>query len=324
MISYIPYPLLLFYSIVAAGVLSICTVLALARKRITNILYYDITIQPHSANIISKMQLLAMAFLETPFVLSIVLVILSFNLASSLNVYIAFLPSVYAIIIFTSAVITIYYSGYHIGHIVNLASIHPQYESKLMMQLFLFLSTIQAPFIILFVILLYNKYSLLGDVSNIFFDNYFLVFIISLGLMLLIMQYSLCMTIDKLIWYIQAFYQKYPGQIGALVFLLIMHMGFFQAPYIFSFIVFIILSKFFVVPISGLYSTFSFLALLFSIIGSRVIIQSGKIVHTAIAKFTPILETNKKIMQFALLSQIILDSRILYILLIILFAFNFF
>lgn len=315
---------LLFYCVIACGVVLICMALSLARKRITNLLFNNIVIQPQSSPIVSKMHILAMAFLETPFVLSVVTAIINYDLLFYENFYISFLPIIYVGLIFLSSAITIYYSGKHIGSIVNLTALHPQYESKLMIQLFLFLSTLQAPFIILFVILLYNKYNIINNISIIFFNHYFLLFIFMLGSMLLIMQYSLCQAISTLIFHTKTIYEKYPAQIGQLVFLIIMHMGFFQAPYIFSFIVFIILSKFFTIHIYGLYAIFSLLGLLFGITGSIIIYQSGKIVHTAIKNLTPFLDKNKKIMQFALISQVILDSRILYLLLIILFALNFF
>lgn len=320
----IKYQVLLFYSILSFGILFICIFLSFVRKRITNALYANINLQPYSSKLISKMHILAMAFLETPLVLSIVLSILSFDLLYYANEYICFLPVIYIFVIFISALITIYYSGYYIGSLISVASLHPQYESKLMIQLFLFLSTLQAPFIILFVLILYNKYYLLSQIDMLFFNKWFFIFIGSLYFMMLIMQFALCQAINKLLFYIKDFYNKYPAQIGKILFLLIMHMGFFQAPYIFGFIIFIILSKFFLVSMNYLYSVFSLLVLFFGVIGSVIIYQSGNAVHSSIKKLGPTLEKNKKIMHFTLLSQIILDSRILYILLIILFSFNFF
>lgn len=73
-----------------------------------------------------------------------------------------------------------------------------------------------------------------------------------------------------------------------------------------------------------LYYLFAFLAFCFGINGYAVINQSSNLVSSALKNSDYKIEKNKMVMGFSLISQILLDSRILYILLIILFAINFF
>jgi hypothetical protein len=314
----------LFYSIVSLGILIVTSIISYVRSKITNLIFADVIAQPQKYTVTTKMQFLAMAFLETPLILSIIISILSFDLLSYDNIFITILPAIYSGLILISAAITVYYSGYYIGHLINVATTHPQYESKIIIQLFLFLSTLQAPFIILFVVLLYIKYYIINNIQGIFFNTFLWAFLISLGSMLIIMQSMVCKAISKLIFYLKKIYLQYPGHIQQMILLLVMNMGFLQAPYIFGFIVFILLSKFFTIHIPLLYILFSFLALLFGFTGAVIIRQSGNIIHTVIKNFTYDMTKNKKVMQFAIVTQILLDSRILYILLIILLVLNFF
>ena len=192
------------------------------------------------------------------------------------------------------------------------------------MQFLLLNSSIQAPFIIFFVSIFYHKYYILSHINELsLFQGYFL-FIVFHFIMLLMMQLPLVKGISKIINQIGILYIKFPENCKHIFILLIMQIGFLQAPFIFSFISFILLFKVFGMHLSLLYYLFSFLAFCFGVNGYAVINQSSNLVVSALKNSDYKIEKNKMIMGFSLISQVLLDSRILYILLIILFSINFF
>lgn len=316
--------LVLFYRSILIGVFLIVNALSFVRMKMGNTLHNSLIVQPHGGIVISKNYLLALAFLETPVILTVVIGILASDFFSYHSPYLIYIPALYVLIFSISATISIYSCGRHLGSFISLFGDHPQFESKFMMQFFVLISTIQAPFIIFFVGVMYHKYFLLTNLECFYFNDGFYFFSVALFLMLLIIQYALSQAISMIILLLKKIYVEYPYHVSNLFLLLIMQMGFLQAPYIFSFIVFIILCKIFYIKFYFLYYVFGILALLFALCATTVVVHSGRVVALALDKVNYDLQKSTSLMKFALLSQILLDSRILYILLIILFAINFF
>lgn len=316
--------LVLFYLAILIGVFFIINALSFVRMKMGNTLYHALIVQPYGSAVISKNYLLALAFLETPVILTVVIGILSSDFFWYHSFYLIYMPALYVLIFSMSAAISIYSFGKHLGSFISLFGDHPQFESKFMMQFFVLISTIQAPFIIFFVGVIYHKYFLLTNLECFYLDDGFYFFTIALFLMLLIIQFALSHAISSIILLLKKIYVDYPYHVSNLFLLLIMQMGFLQAPYIFSFIIFIILCKIFYIKFYFLYYVFGILALLFALCASTVVVYSGRVVALVLDKVNFDLKKSTSLMKFALFSQILLDSRILYILLIILFGINFF
>ncbi len=318
------YLILFFIAIIIAAFLSIGSLIYTRAKMGKNI-NNPIIVQPYSDNIISKNYLFSLAFLETPIIFTVIVGIMVFDLLSySFSSLLQLLPSIYLLFFSLSSAISIFYSGISLHSIFLAFGSHPQFESQFLMQFLLLSSSIQAPFIIFFVSIFYHKYYILSSINDIFFSNDYFVFIFAHFFILLIMQLALVRGISKIINQIGLLYVKYPENCKHIFVLLIMQIGFLQAPFIFSFICFILLFKVFSMKFSFLYYLFSFLSLCFSINGYVVIRQSSNLVVSSLKNSDYKIEKNKVVMGFSLISQILLDSRILYILLIILFSINFF
>lgn len=317
--------LVIFFIIVIISVCLIIGTLVYIRMIVGRSINKPLLVQPFSSNFMSKNYLFSLIFLETPVILTAVIGISIYDLLSYTgSIILQLLPSIYLIFFSISSVITIYYSGISLPNLFYSFGLHPQFESKFLMQFLLFNSSIQAPFILFFVAIFYHKYYLLSIINDILLFKGYFVFIILHFLMLLIMQFSLLRGISKVIKEIGALYMKYPENCNYIFILLIMQIGFLQAPFIFAFISFILLFKVFSMNFIWMYFLFSFLAFCFGINGYVVINQSSNLVVVALKNSDYKIEKNKMIIGFSLVSQILLDSRILYILLIILFAINFF
>jgi F0F1-type ATP synthase membrane subunit c/vacuolar-type H+-ATPase subunit K len=287
--------------------------------------YDPIIIQPYSYPIVSKNYLISLALMETPVILTVVVAVLVFDLlAFTESVLLSLLPTIYLFLFSISASLSIYFSGISIPSLLSAFGAHPQYESSFLMQFLVFSSSIQAPFIIFFVALLYHKYYILNNIDCLLLLDGHILFVICKFFMILIMQYALIKGISKIIFSASNIYINYPENAKHIFILLIMQIGFLQAPFIFSFICFILLFQVFIMKFNFLYYLFSFLAICFGISGYLVIRQSSKVVLSSLKNANYKIEKNKSIMAFSILSQVLLDSRILYILLIILFSLNFF
>jgi hypothetical protein len=317
--------IVLFFLIITISTCIIIGILAYTRMYMGERINSSIIDQPYSSSIISKNYLISLAFLETPVILTVVIAISVFDLFSYSNSFLlSTLPLIYILLFSCSAGISIFYSGIWVPKLLHTLGIHPQFETQIFMQFLIFSSAIQAPFIIFFISIFYHKYFMLAHFQEISLLSGHFVFIILQLCMVLIMQYALAKGISKIVDTVSSLYLHYPENSKHIFILLIMQIGFLQAPFIFSFICFILLFKVFTMPLHFLYYLFSFLTLCFGISGYLVIDQSSNVVVAALNKATYKINQNKSIMGFSLLSQILLDSRILYILLIILFSINFF
>lgn len=317
--------LILFFITIIISVCIVIGSLVYTRMQMGSNINKPIIIQPYSNTIVSKNYLISLAFLETPIILTVVVAITIFDLLTySSSILLQVLPSMYLLLFSISAAMSIFYSGISLPSLFLSFGCHPQFESQFLMQFLVLSSSIQAPFIIFFVSIFYHKYYILSNINAIsLFDGYF-IFVLFHFLMVLIMQFALVKGISNIINQIGMLYVKYPENCKHIFILLIMQIGFLQAPFIFSFICFILLFKVFSMKFVWLYYLFSFLAFCFGINGYTVINQSSNLVTSALKNSDYKIEKNKVIMGFSLVSQILLDSRILYILLIILFSINFF
>lgn len=317
--------LILFFITIVISVFIVIGSLVYTRMKMGSNINKPLIIQPFSNSIVSKNYLISLAFLETPIILTVVIAITTFDLLTYTNsMLLQLLPSIYLLLFSISAAISIFYFGISLPSLFLSFGCHPQFESKFLMQFLVLSSSIQAPFILFFVSVFYHKYYLLSNINTISSYNGYLIFVLLHFLMVLIMQFALVKGISKIIDKIGILYVKYPENCKHIFILLIMQIGFLQAPFIFSFICFILLFKVFSMKFAFLYYLFAFLAFCFGINGYAVINQSSNLVSSALKNSDYKIEKNKMVMGFSLISQILLDSRILYILLIILFAINFF
>lgn len=316
--------LILFFISIVVGVFFIISALSLVRMKMGTQLHKSLLIQPYGGDVVPKNYLLGLAFLETPVILTVVIGILSFDFFNYHNFYLIYMPAVYVFFFSLSAAITIFFSGCNLGYFISLFADHPQFESQFIIQFLVLISTLQAPFLIFFVSLIYHKYFLIYNMRLFYFEDGFYIFTIALFSMLLMIQYFLSLAISRVIKLLKKVYIDYPYNIHSLFVFLIMQMGFLQAPFIFAFIVFIILGKIFYFKFYFLYYVFSLIAILFGIVAGSVVYSSGKIVAVTFDKLDHNVSKNISLMKFVLVSQLLIDSRILYILLIILFGINFF
>jgi hypothetical protein len=317
--------LILFFLTISVSVLIVIGSLSYTRMKMGEDINKPLIIQPYSNTIVSKNYLISLAFLETPIILTVVVGILVFDLFNYTgSVLLQILPSLYLLLFSLSSAISIFYSGISLPSLFLSFGSHPQFESQFLMQFLLLSSSIQAPFIIFFVSIFYHKYYIISNINTISLFNGSFTFICFHFLMLLIIQFALVKGISKIINQIGILYVKYPENCKHIFILLIMQIGFLQAPFIFAFICFILLFKVFSMHLIFLYYLFSFLAFCFGINGYTVINQSSNLVTSGLKNSNHKIEKNKLVIGFSLISQILLDSRILYILLIILFSINFF
>jgi hypothetical protein len=317
--------LILFFITIIISVLIVIGSLVYTRMKMGQNINKPLIIQPYSNNIISKNYFISLVFLETPIILTAVIGISVFDLLNyTASFLLQILPSIYLLLFSIASAVSIFYSGISLPSLFLSFGCHPQFESQFLMQFLVLSSAIQAPFIIFFVAVFYHKYYILSNIYSIsLFDGSF-VFVIFHFLMLLTMHFGLVKGISKIINQIGVLYVKYPENCKHIFILLIMQIGFLQAPFIFSFICFILLFKIFSMNLIFLYYLFAFLALCFCINGYTVINKSSNLIIAGLQISDHRIEKNKLIMSFSLISQILLDSRILYILLIILFSINFF
>jgi hypothetical protein len=318
------YVILFFVSIIFA-VFLLAIVLTRARQRISNTVYDPILMQPYSSGIMSKNSLVGMALLETPIILTVVMIlsVYDFLLYESIPFF-SFLPFFYISLFACSAAITIYYTAKSISHLMSLFSYHPHYEGKFAMQLLLFISSFQVPFILVFVSLFYHKYSMIMALKKIFMSSDLFVFVFVHLFVLLLGQKILSKGVSEVSLAVSHLYRYYPENSLNILNFILMQIGFLQAPFIFCFISFMILFKVYFFKVKFLYFLFSVVFLAFGIVAYLIIDRSTKVAKESIVQGSYSIEKNKKMLQFSLISQIILDSRILYILLILIFAINFF
>jgi hypothetical protein len=316
---------ILFFITVTISVVLVIRSLAYTRMKMGESINKPLVIQPYSNAIISKNYLVSLAFLETPIILTAVVGLTVFDLLNYTgSVLLQLLPSVYLLFFSISSAVSIFYSGISLHSLFLSFGCHPQFESQFLMQSLVLSSSIQAPFIIFFVSIFYHKYYILEYINSISLFSGSFIFVCFHFLMLLIMQFALVRGISKIINQIGILYVNYPENCKHIFILLIMQIGFLQAPFIFAFICFILLFKVFSMHLIFMYYFFAFLACCFGLNGYTVINQSSNLIVSGLKNSDYRIEKNKVIMGFSLISQILLDSRILYILLIILFSINFF
>lgn len=293
-------------------------IVSYVRSKFGSTIFSPLIQQPYSENSIKKNYFLGLAFLESPLILAFISAISFFDLVCIEMPQIIFVPFIYLVFVGVSAGMTIYCNGMSMKYFFSVFGAHPEYEGSLFMQLLLFSSAIQAPFIVFIVSLFIHKnyfYCYLDLV------NPYTIFFVFIHLfVLLFVQYGVMKSIQRIIKELSILYISFPANIKSIFVPLVMQIGFLQAPYIFSFVTFLLLLQ--VYTMIKVYSmiVFFFLAAFFSLIGFTIANQSGYIVATALQQSNHNILKNRSIMNLAILSQILIDARILYILIIILLS----
>ena len=131
--------LVIFFIIVIISVCLIIGTLVYIRMTVGRSINKPLLVQPFSTNFMSKNYLFSLIFLETPVILTAVIGISIYDLLLySSSIIVQLLPSIYLLFFSISSAITIYYSGISLPHLFFSFGLHPQFESKFLMQFLLF------------------------------------------------------------------------------------------------------------------------------------------------------------------------------------------
>lgn len=288
------------------------------RGKLGSKIFRPLVIQPYAGNAIRKSYFLGLAFLESPLILTAISAIVFSDLLNNRLLgsnIISFIPFFYTILAGMSAAISIYFTGYCMYHFLKIFGAHPQYDSSLLMQLIIFSSTLQAPFILFMVSLFIHKsffFSL--DISSINSSSYFVFFHLTL---LLIVQFGVMRNIKKILRELSFMYRSFPEYIKDFFVTVLMQLGFLQAPYIFSFVSFLLLLQVYTKIYMYKAVVFSLSTFLFSTVGYLITNNSGNVVVNIIKNIDQKEKENNGLINTSLLAQIILDSRIIYMLIVL-------
>jgi F0F1-type ATP synthase membrane subunit c/vacuolar-type H+-ATPase subunit K len=312
----------IFFIAILLGASCVIGALAYVRSKMTENLLPVIVEQPASGRQVTDSFLVMLALLETPPILSVVIAIFSYDLMSYANVVNLF-PSLYLVLFSLASAINVYFTGKALARFGELLGNHPRYESKFITQMVVFSSSLQVPLILFFVAIVYHKYYILGLLGVLSFSYSLLFFFIAHFLPFVLVQYGLLRGIYSVIDALTSFYFFYPEKSKDYFLLIIVQIGFLQAPFIFAFIVFLLLFKVYLIGSSLLYIIFGFISLVFSSMACFVIGQSSCVASSACLSSSHDNSVNKKIFNIALFSQAFLDARVLYVFFIFLLSLRF-
>lgn len=305
-----------YYSAIVVVTIALVIVISFVRAKLGSKIFQPIIIQPYAGNSIRKSYFLGLAFLESPLILSAIGIlsfadILAFSAISGLTI----IPCLYTILTGASATISIYFTGLSMHHFLKAFGAHPQYDGSLLMQLLILCSALQAPFIIFIVSLFIHKSFLFASPHALSCqDQCFIFFHLSL---LVIVQFAVMRSIKKIITALARVYMWFPSYIKQLFIFIVMKIGFLQAPYIFSFVGFLLLLQVYAKLYLYKGIVFSIVSFSFSLIGYSIATESGNIATTAIQTIESDIKKDRSTLNTSLLAQILLDSRILYILILL-------
>ncbi len=311
--------ILFYYVAIVCTTFFLVITISYMRGKLGSKIFRPLVIQPYAGNVIKKNYFLGLAFLESPLILTDISAI-SFSdlleISAQGREIITLIPFFYTILSGVSAAISIYFTGLCMYYFFKIFGAHPQYDSSLLMQLIIFSSTLQAPFILFMVSLFIHK-SFFFALTAVQMQeaSYFIFFHLTL---LLFVQFGVMRNIKKILKELSFMYRAFPEYIKELFITVLMQLGFLQAPYIFSFVCFLLLLQVYAKVYVYKVFIFSSATFLFSFIAYLIINSSGKIASTAIKNIDEKEKKNTSLINTSLLAQIILDSRIIYMLVILL------
>lgn len=311
--------LIIYFVAIVLVVFFLVITITYVRSKIGMAVYSPLIIQPYSGNIIKKNYFLSLALLETPIILTAVCSISFYDLIFFDGLFfLSWIPFIYLFFIGIASAISIYFTALSMPNFFSIFGAHPQYESSLLMQFLILCSSLQAPFIIFVVSLFIHKSYFYGNFHLFSNQKYILIFLVIHFLFLLLVQYGVMRSIKNIVNQLCVLYEWFPENIKNIFIVLIMQIGFLQAPYIFSFIAFLLLMQVYIMVDVRAFLIFSVFALAFGAIGYTIVSQSGNTVQSALKSANFNISRNKSIFNLSVLSQIFLDARILYILILLL------
>jgi F0F1-type ATP synthase membrane subunit c/vacuolar-type H+-ATPase subunit K len=283
-------------------------------RRSHNSLFY----QPYSQDIIKKNYMLALVFFETPTILAAIAGFFMMSLLKSSLGYVGILILIYSVCMIVIACATQYASNNIAKKFFRVFAAQPLYASANQNAFLVYLSIIQTPLLLSMIALLmgcnHAKDLIESGMSymNVIFLSGLLIGLVSAGVGAIggIVRISNAYT-DVV--------EFHPGVIKSLIPRTILSIGLVEAPVIFSLLVYIILYK-------GVYN--DSVIHLYGIIVSAIIFGvtagissylSGKSAGDVIVYNTD--EANiKRFSSIALFSQMLIDTRVLYLFIIIIFC----
>ncbi len=298
-------------------VILVVSAISFVRAKLGSKIFRPLVIQPYAGNAIKRSYFLGLAFLESPLILAAITVLSCSDLLYlDSGTIVSLVPFFYTLIVGVSAAISIYYTGMSMYYFFSVFGSHPQYDNALLMQLIIFSSSFQAPFILFIVSLFIHKafyFSLAFE--HVGSSGYFVFFHL---LLLLIVQWGVVKNMQKIMKEVSSMYRSFPFYIKDFLVAVLMQIGFLQAPYIFSFVTFLILLQMYTKIYFYKALLFSLITILFACVGFIVAEYSGSIAATAMKSITSINKKNNTILNASFLAQVILDSRIIYMLVLLL------
>lgn len=276
--------------------------------------------QPYSFDILKKQQILILALLDAPIILSAILIsyinnLLKYKFEYSYVIFIAYFISLTIV-----CVLTTYSFNIATKNFLYSISAHPQKGNILSSRLIFSFSILQAPLIISIVAIFINI-NLIKNLLNIYPVALNLNKIILFSSSIISTSISAAGSILGIKKLTESFAKLniYFLSIAEKNFLnFIFSIGLIDAPFIFSFLVNLLIGN----ATKNINNNFeiilmSILILFFGIICFTVSLNSGKVASISMNSLSQDFKKNKNIFSICILSQIFLDARVLYMFIIV-------
>jgi F0F1-type ATP synthase membrane subunit c/vacuolar-type H+-ATPase subunit K len=274
--------------------------------------------QGYAFNVLKRNYLIIFAIFETPIILVAVMIIYLYNFFSSSYIYLSiFLLASIISIALVSFFTALFYHKPSERFLSSIAA-HPNLGGLTSGQLILCLSLIQTPLLITLISIIINCI-FLNDVliKDIFIPINKILILSSNVLLVAIASSGSVIGMQEIIQKYANINIFYPSVSEKNFLNLIISLGLIEAPFIFSFIINLLIVGLIDLPNNNILWIFVFVPLIFGIVAGYAAYQSGVVAARGFSFISENEEKNKKIRTIALFSQIILDSRVLYMFVII-------